>query len=81
MMSFYSMLFIYVGYPICSDNGLISQTMSLKSEFYYPLHVAMCGAYSCLKYGFLITTLSDAIQICKQHCESNGRDNHVLTTF
>ena len=35
----------YVGHPISSDNGLISQKLSLKSEFYYPLHVAMGIAY------------------------------------
>ena len=40
----------YVGHHISSDNGLISQTLLLKSEFYYPLHVAMDVAYSCLKY-------------------------------
>ena len=47
---------IYVGHPISSDNGLISQKLILKSEFYYPLHVAMGVAYSCLKYEVLITT-------------------------
>ena len=40
---------LYVGHPISSDNGLISQ--KLKSKFYYPLHVAMGVAYSCLRYG------------------------------
>ena len=45
-----------VGHPISSDNGLISQKLLLKSEFYYPLHVAMGVAYSCLKYGIFITT-------------------------
>ena len=40
----------YEGHPISSDNGLISQKLLLKSEFYYPLHVAMGVAYSCLKY-------------------------------
>ena len=72
LMPFYSMLFIYAGHPISSDNGLISQTLLLKSEFYYPLHVTMCGAYSCLKYGvfFFISTWPDAIQIYKQHCGS-----------
>ena len=33
--------FFYEGHPICSDNGLISQKLLLKSEVYYPLHVAM----------------------------------------
>ena len=37
-------------HPISSDNGLISQKLILKSEFYYPLYVAMGVAYSCLKY-------------------------------
>ena len=46
----------YVGHPISSDNGLISQKLILKLEFYYPLHVAMGVAYSCLKYEVLITT-------------------------
>ena len=41
----------YVGHPISSDNGIISQKLLLKSEFYYPLHVAMGVAYSCLRYG------------------------------
>ena len=62
--------YFYVGHPICSDNGLISQRLLLNSEFYYPLHVAMVVAYSCLKYEVFITTSSDAIQICMQHCES-----------
>ena len=44
----------YVGHPISSDNGLISQKLILKSEFYYPLYVAMGVAYLCLKYEVLI---------------------------
>ena len=32
---------MYVGHPISSDNGLISQKLLRKSEFYYSLHVAM----------------------------------------
>ena len=60
----------YVGHPISSDNGLISQKLVLKPDFYYPLHVTMGVAYSCLKYGVFITTWSDAIQICIQHYES-----------
>ena len=63
-------LYAYVGHPISSDNGLISQKLLLKSEFYFPLHVAMGVAYSCMKYGVFIITWPDAIQICKQHCES-----------
>ena len=47
---------LYVGHPINSDNGLISQKLLLKSEFYYPLHVAIGVAYSCLKYGVFIIT-------------------------
>ena len=47
---------LYEGHPISSDNGLISQKLLLKSEFYYPLHVAMDVAYSCLKYGVFIIT-------------------------
>ena len=43
----------YVGHPISSDNGLISQKLLLKSEFYNPLHVAMGVAYSCLNMEFL----------------------------
>ena len=58
---------MYVGRQISSDNGLISQKLLLKSELYYPLHVTMGVAYSCLKYGVFIITLFDAIQICKQH--------------
>ena len=53
----------YVGHPISSDNGLISQKLLLKSKFYHPLHVAMGVAYSCLKYGVFITTCSYGIQI------------------
>ena len=49
-------LCIYVGHPISSDNGLISRKLLLKSELYYPLHMAMGVAYSCLKYGIFITT-------------------------
>ena len=47
---------IYVGHPISSDNGLISQKLLVKPEFYYPLHVAMGVAYSCMKYGVFIIT-------------------------
>ena len=35
----------YVGHPISSDNGLISQKRLRKSEFYYSLQVAMGVAY------------------------------------
>ena len=31
----------YVGHPISSDNGPISQKVLLKSEFYCQLHVAV----------------------------------------
>ena len=61
---------VYEGRPICSDNGLISQKLLLKSEVYYPLHVVMGVTYSCVKCEVFITTGSYAIQICKQHCES-----------
>ena len=27
-------------------------------------------SYSCMKYGFFITTWSEALQICIQHCVS-----------
>ena len=46
----------YEGHPISSDNGLISQKLLLKSEFYYPLYVAMYVAYSCLTSGVFTTT-------------------------
>ena len=46
----------YEGHPISSDNGLISQKLLLKSEFYYLLHVAMGVAYSCFEFGVFITT-------------------------
>ena len=49
-------LFVLFYHPISSDNGLISQKLLLESELYYPLHVAMGVAYSCLKYGVYITT-------------------------
>ena len=42
-----------MGHPISSDNDLISQKLLLKSELYYPLHVAMGVAYSCLNMEFL----------------------------
>ena len=48
--------YMYEGHPISSDNGLISQKLSLKSEFFYSLHVAMGVAYSCLKYGVFVIT-------------------------
>ena len=43
----------YVGHQISSDTGLISQILSLKSEFYYPLHVPMGIAYSCLYHNLI----------------------------
>ena len=43
----------YEGHPICSDNGLISQKLLLKSEVYYPLHVAMGVDNSFVKYEVL----------------------------
>ena len=52
----YFVFVLYEGHPISSDNGLISQKLLLKSELYYPLHVAMDVAYSCLKYGVFIIT-------------------------
>ena len=73
---------MYEGHPICSDNSLISQKLLLKSEVYYPLHVAMGVDYSCLKCEVFITTGSYAIQICKQHCESPWpRKNHVFNKY
>ena len=76
-------LTIYVSHPISSDNGLISQKLILKSEYYYPLHVAMGVPFSCLKYGVFITTSSDAIHICIQHFESpwprKSRFNYFLS--
>ena len=71
----------YLGHPICSDNGRISQKPLLKSECYYPLLVAMSVAYSCLKYGVFITTRSYAIYICKQHCESPWPRNITFLTI
>ena len=65
-----TLLHLYEGHPISSDNGLISQKLLIWSELYYHLHVAMDVAYCCLKYGIFIITWSDAIQICKQHCAS-----------
>ena len=56
MMTKPKYLDINLGHPISSDNCLVSQKLLLKSEFYYPLHVAMAVAYSCLKYGVFITT-------------------------
>ena len=55
---FYDVIFstVYEGHPISSDNGLISQKLLMKSELYYPLHVAVGVAYSCLKFGVFITT-------------------------
>ena len=41
-------VYLYVGHPISSDNGLISQKLLLKSEFYYPLHADIGVVYSCL---------------------------------
>ena len=58
------------GHPISSDNGLISQKLSLKSTVLYPLHVAMGVDYSFVKYEVVITTGFYALRICKQHCES-----------
>ena len=55
MCPIYGEFCLYVGHPISSDNGLISQKLLLRSEFYYSLHVAMGVAYSCLKYGVSIT--------------------------
>ena len=46
----------YVGHPISSDDGPISQKVLLKSEFYCPLPVAVGVAHSCLKYGVFIIT-------------------------
>ena len=51
----------YVGHQINSDNDLISQKLLLKSEFYYPLHVAICVTYSCLKYVISISSESSLI--------------------
>ena len=51
-----------MGHPISSDKDFISQQLLLNLEFYYPMHVAMGVAYSCLKNGVFITTGSYALQ-------------------
>ena len=46
---------IYLGHPMSSDIRLISLKLLLKSELYYPLHVAIGVAYSRLKYIFFFS--------------------------
>ena len=60
----------YVGHPISLTMVSYLRNCYKKSILYYPLHVAMGVFYLCSKYGVFITTWSEAIQICIQHCVS-----------
>ena len=53
-----------------------TSNLLLKSEFYYPLHVDMDVAYSCLKYVFF-KSQSFVYNMMRAH----GCENHVLTNF
>ena len=70
----------YVGHPISSDNGLISQKLLLKSEFYYPLHVIISVAYSSLKYGVFITVCRDLMvfKFVNNTVKAHGHEYQVL---
>ena len=70
----------YMGHPINSDNGLMSQKLLLKSEFYYPLHVTISVAYSSLKYGVFITACRDLMiyKFVNDTVRAHGHDNHVF---
>ena len=70
----------YVGHPISSDNGLISQKLLLKSQFYEPLHVIISVAYSSLKYGVLITACRDLMiyKFVNNTVRAHGHENHVF---
>ena len=67
-----------MGHPISSDNGLISQKLLLKSKFYYPLHVPVGVAYSCLKYG--VSSHPDLMlyKFVNNTVRAHGRKNHVF---
>ena len=66
----------YVGHPISSDNGLISQKPLLKSELYYPFDVSLSVAYSCLKYGVFYHNLSRSDD--NNTLGAHGHENHVF---
>ena len=70
-----------MGHPISSDNGLISQKLILKSEFYYPLHVVMGVAYSCLKYEDLSQPDPMLYKFVYNTMRARGHENHVLNYF
>ena len=71
-----------MGHLIRYDNGLISQKLSLKSEFYGPLHVDMGVAYSCLKYGGFFSQPDLVLyKFVNNTAGAQGRENHVLTNF
>ena len=70
-----------MGHPISSDNGLISQILLLKAEFYYTLYVAMGVAYSCLKYGVFITTYLMLYKVVNNTVRAHGREKSHFKLF
>ena len=71
----------YVGHPISSDNGLISQKLLLKSEFYFPLHVAMGVAYVFKFMEFLSQSDLILYKFVNNTVRAHGRENHVFNYF
>ena len=71
----------YVGHPISSDNGLISQKLFLKSELYYPLHVTMGVTYSCLKYGVLSQPDLMLYKVVNNTVRVHGREKSCFNYF
>ena len=61
-----------MGHPISFDNGLISQKLILKSEFYYPLHVSIGVSFSCLKYGVLSQTDHMLYKLVNNNVRAHG---------
>ena len=64
----------YKGHPICSDNGLISQKLLLKSEVYYRLHVAMGVNYPCVKYEVLSQPDLMLYKFVNNNVRANGHE-------
>ena len=70
-----------MGHPISSDNGLISQTLLQKSEFYYRLHVTMDVAYSSLIYRVLSQPDLMLYKFVYNTVRAHLREIHVLSNF
>ena len=73
-----------MGHPISSDNGLISQKLSSKSELHYPLHVALVWPTPVWNMKFFLSQPDLSLMIYKFvyiTMRARGRENQVVNRF